>query len=152
MYWLEINRSPLDIIPWTSRLRIKDFDGYPGCPGTPGSPEFILPGLHGRTVLPVHDFPRLRLRLAPRQATAEDIAGRCSFIAGDLFREWPVSSPALVLARVLHDCPDADAVRILRRAREAMGPGGCLYVVEMVMDEFLDNSGLLNLNMLVTTG
>ena len=88
-----------------------------------------------------------------REAEApEDVAGRCSFIAGDLFSRWPVESDAVVLARVLHDWPDADAARILKRAREAMPLGGCLYVVEMVLDEFSESGGLLDLNMLVTTG
>jgi len=41
----------------------------------------------------------------------------------------------VVLARVLHDWPDEDAVRILARAREAMPTGGTLYVVEMVLDD-----------------
>jgi SAM-dependent methyltransferase len=81
----------------------------------------------------------------------EEIAGRCSFIAGDLFSRWPVESDAVVLARVLHDWPDGDAARILERAREAMPAGGCLYVVEMALDESAA-AGLLDLNMLVTTG
>ena len=82
----------------------------------------------------------------------EDLSDRCSLIAGDLLEEWPVESDAVVLARVLHDWPDAGAARILESAREAMPAGGCLYVVEMVLDESSDNGGLLDLNMLVTTG
>ncbi len=82
----------------------------------------------------------------------EDVAGRCSFIAGDLFSRWPVESDAVVLARVLHDWPDGDAARILERAREAMPRGGSLYVVEMALDESSAAGGLLDLNMLVTTG
>ena len=52
--------------------------------------------------------------------------GRCRplpFVPGDLFRKWPVRSDAAVLARVLHDWSDDDAVRILARAREAMSEG-----------------------------
>ena len=88
-----------------------------------------------------------------REAEApEDVAGRCNFIAGDLFSRWPVESDAVVLARVLHDWPDGEAARILERAREAMPRGSCLYVVEMVLDEASAAGGLLDLNMLVTTG
>ena len=58
----------------------------------------------------------------------------------------------MVLARVLHDWPDGDAARILERAREAMPRGGSLYVVEMALDESSAAGGLLDLNMLVTTG
>ena len=81
-----------------------------------------------------------------------DVVGRCRFVPGDLFQKWPVMSGAVALARVLHDWPDDDAVRILRRAREAMSEGGALYVVEMVVDESSGAGGLLDLNMLVTTG
>lgn len=81
-----------------------------------------------------------------------DVAGRCSFVAGDIFRKWPVRSDAVVLARVLHDWPDDDARRILARARESMPVGGSLYVVEMTLDEATGAGGLLDLNMLVMTG
>ena len=80
-----------------------------------------------------------------------DLKGRCRFVAGDLFREWPVSSDAVILARVLHDWPDRDALRILRRAREGMPKGGTLYVIEMVLDDATGRGGLLDLNMLVMT-
>lgn len=82
----------------------------------------------------------------------EDLDGRCRFIAGDLFQRWPELSEAVVLARVLHDWSDADALRILRRAREAMPSGGALYLVEMVLDESTGHGGLLDLHMLVITG
>ena len=81
----------------------------------------------------------------------EDLRGRCRFIEGDLLQRWPVASDAVILARVVHDWPDLDALRILRRAREAMSRGTMLYVVEMVLDEVTGSGGLLDLNMLVMT-
>ena len=81
----------------------------------------------------------------------EDLEARCRFVAGDLFGEWPVKSGAVVLARVLHDWPDSDALRILSRAREAMPTDGTLYVIEMVLDQKTGRGGLLDLNMLVMT-
>jgi hypothetical protein len=74
--------------------------------------------------------------------------------AGDLFQPWSARADAVFLARVLHDWDDADAVRILGRAREALNPGGRLYVIELVLgteDEDL-GGGLLDLHMLATTG
>ena len=56
------------------------------------------------------------------------------------------------MARVLHDWPDGEAVRILSRAREAMPNGGALYIVEMVLDGVTGTGGLLDLNMLVVAG
>ena len=81
-----------------------------------------------------------------------DIASRCSFAPGDFFQEWAVSSDAVILARVLHDWPDDHAVRILRRARDAMPKHGDLYVVEIILDNSSGAGGLLDLNMLVMTG
>ena len=81
--------------------------------------------------------------------TPDDLEGRCRFVPGDFFAEWPVRSDSVVLARVLHDWPDDDAVRILKRAREAMPAGGTLYVVEMVLDGATGAGGMLDLNMLI---
>src|SRR5207247_1073165 len=72
--------------------------------------------------------------------------------AGSLFELWPAHADAIVLARVLHDWPDEDAVRILRRAREALVPGGRVYVVEMLRPAQGYQGALLDLHMLVVTG
>ena len=80
-----------------------------------------------------------------------DVASRCQFVAGDLLSEWPVHADSIVLARVLHDWPDEDALQILRMARAAIDRHGTLYLVEMVLDEASGKGGLLDLNMLVMT-
>ena len=80
-----------------------------------------------------------------------DLENRCRFIEGDLFQKWPVRADVVILARVIHDWPYHDALRILMCAREAMPKDGTLYVVEMVLDEETGQGGLLDLNMLVMT-
>ena len=92
-----------------------------------------------------------RLEVIDGTRAPDDVTGRCRFIGCDFFQKWPVGSDAVVLARVLHDWPDDDVVRILHRAREAMPKGGALYVVEMVLDHYSGKGGLLDLNMLVMT-
>ena len=82
----------------------------------------------------------------------KDLAARCQFVGTDLFSKWQVSADAVILARVLHDWPDSDALRILNRARESMRAGDTLYVLEMVRDESTGSGSLLNLHMLVMTG
>ncbi len=82
----------------------------------------------------------------------DGLKGRCRFAPGNFFEQWPLRSDAVVLARVLHDWPDDDAVRILARAREAMPTGGTLYVIEIVLDGDTDTGGLLDLNMLIVAG
>ena len=83
--------------------------------------------------------------------TPEDLDGRCRFIGADLFEKWPVSSEAVILARVLHDWPDQDALTILKRARQSMHRDDTLYVLEMVKDEATGSGSLLDLHMLVMT-
>ena len=81
-----------------------------------------------------------------------DLDGRCRFVGADLFQKWPVSSEAVVLARVLHDWADSDALKILKRARESMRTGDTLYVLEMLKDDSTGSGSLLDLHMLVMTG
>lgn len=81
-----------------------------------------------------------------------DLAGRLHFQCGDLFAPWPVRGEAVVLARVLHDWPDPACESLLARAREALAPGGRLYVVEMLRPDEGFAGRLLSLHMLVTTG
>jgi SAM-dependent methyltransferase len=81
-----------------------------------------------------------------------ELAGRMEVIAGDLFEPWRARADAIVLARILHDWSDVEAVRILQRARESLAPGGRLYVIEMVLGPENTDGALLGLHMLVTTG
>lgn len=79
-------------------------------------------------------------------------SARIAYCAADLFSTWPVAGDAVVLARVLHDWDDADAVRILKRAREAVEVGAHLFVVEMLLPEHGNAGSLCGLHLLVATG
>ena len=131
--------------------QVRDFgahDSVLDAGGGTGELAFALLRTNPTMRVTVMDRPEVaRLYEPPR-----DVAGRCAFVAGDVFGEWPVESKAVFLARVLHDWGDDDARRILARAREAMPAGGDLYVVEMTLDETTGAGGLLDLNMLVMTG
>lgn len=81
-----------------------------------------------------------------------DLRDRLTVNPGDLFEPWGTQVDAIVLARVLHDWDDKDAVRILRRAREALRPGGNLYVIELALDDKDANGGMLDVHMLMSTG
>ncbi len=105
----------------------------------------------------VRSFPGLAATVMDRPEVVDaavvpgDVAGSCGLVAGDLFETWPERADAVILARVLHDWPDLEVAMILKRAREAMTDGGCLYLIEMMVDDS-PSGGLLDLNMLVTTG
>ena len=79
---------------------------------------------------------------------------RCTFCAGDFFEHLPFGHDAFVLAHVLHDWTDDDAVAILRKCREAMPADGCLLIVEAVLpDGNTPHHGkLMDLLMLTVTG
>ena len=94
-----------------------------------------------------------RPEIATLFSTPDDLTDRCTFVAGDIFRKWPVRTAAVVLARVLHDWPDDGARRIL-----APGQGG--HADGRQAPRGRDDLGpkppapaaLLDLNMLVMTG
>ncbi len=116
--------------------------------GGTGELSFALLGAYPNLTATVMDLPEV-VRLA---RVPDDLLDRCKFIAGNLFEAWTIGSEAVAMARVLHDWPDDDALRILRRARSAISEGGTLYIVEMVLGNTSGRGGLLDLNMLVMTG
>jgi SAM-dependent methyltransferase len=74
---------------------------------------------------------------------------RCEFLAGDFMERVP-SADVLILSHVLHDWPDADAVRLLTNCRAALPPHGRVIVLDHVMEpgDAPDPAKLLDLEML----
>ena len=64
---------------------------------------------------------------------AAGVAERVTVTAGDFFAALPRPVDVVLLKSVLHDWADSDAVRVLRRAREAVAPAGRVLVIERVM-------------------
>ncbi|MFM2487004.1 methyltransferase [Celerinatantimonas yamalensis] len=73
-------------------------------------------------------------------------------IAFDLFETWPVKAEKIMLARVLHDWNDADALQILLNAADALQNNGAIYVFEMLLDEHSFGGSLCDLHLLTVTG
>lgn len=111
--------------------------------------------------------PGLRGLVADRPAVAAaaeaffaqvGLGDRASAVAVDFFDSVPTGGDGYVMANVLHDWSDADAVRILRTVRSAMGPSARLWVIERVLDapgrpfEALRDLHLVDLHMLVMFG
>jgi SAM-dependent methyltransferase len=82
------------------------------------------------------------------------LSERCAFQAGDFFDRLPPGYDAYVLAHVLHDWVDDDAIAILCKCREALPAGGRLLIVEAVLpDGNTPHHGkLMDLLMLTVTG
>ncbi|OLF19330.1 hypothetical protein BU204_02200 [Actinophytocola xanthii] len=111
-------------------------------------------------VLTVHPAMRgvlLELPEAVRQAAKRTVevglADRVELVEGSFFDAVPGGGDAYVLARVLHNWTDEEALLILRRVRAAMAPGTRLVVFEQLMADEHENpdaaSGMVDLLMLV---
>ena len=77
---------------------------------------------------------------------------RVTLQARDLFEPWDVEGDVVILARVLHDWDDAQALRLLHRAHQSLPSGGRLCVIEMVLPEDGGAGGLCDLHLLAVTG
>src|ERR671910_601302 len=90
---------------------------------------------------------------------AAGVADRCAVVGGDFFASVPPGGDAYVLAQIVHDWPDAEALAILSACHRAMAPGARLWVIEQVLPPEdgpnpSERAGLtlLDLNMLVLFG
>jgi hypothetical protein len=94
------------------------------------------------------------LREAPPVLVAAGVAERVRLVECDFFAVVPPGADAYLMLRVLHDWGDEDAVRILRRVREAMAPSARLLVVDGVVGEPNEDplTKFLDLMMLVSAG
>ena len=91
---------------------------------------------------------------ASRLFDASELAARCTVISGDFFQSVPPGYDVYLLAHVLHDWSDEQALPILRNCRHAIAPDGKLLVVEAVLPEgdAPHHAKLMDLLMLTVTG
>jgi O-methyltransferase domain len=83
------------------------------------------------------------------------VADRCDIVAGDFFAGVPDGADGYLLANVLHDWDDGEAVQILRACRDAMRSGGRVLITErLIPEEPRDAVPVLlsDLNMLLVSG
>ena len=87
---------------------------------------------------------------ATAAAAALGLAERSRAMAGDFFTDVP-EADIYLLKNVLHDWNDEEAVRILKRCRQAMRRGGRVVVIEMLLGEIGEPgiAPLMDLNMMV---
>jgi len=103
-------------------------------------------------------YPTLQLSVLDRPEVIEQAIAthpqrnEIHWVASDLFADWRIAADAIVMARILHDWDDADALRILIRARESLSSGGCLHVVEMLLSDGDSGGALCDLHLLMVTG
>ena len=87
-----------------------------------------VPGLRG--VL----FDRPEVLAGAESVLAEaGVRDRCELVGGDFFAGVPAGGDAYVLASIIHDWPDEQAVAILRSCHRAMAPGARIWLLEHVL-------------------
>jgi len=99
------------------------------------------------------DLPPVRPRFES-YVKKQGLSQRLKFHAGDFLRDSLPSADVLILGRVLHNWNVAIKTTLLKKAREALPPGGALIVYERMIDDERRSSapGLLaSLNMLILT-
>ena len=77
---------------------------------------------------------------------------RLRAVAADLFGAWEITADAAILARVLHDWDDEQAITILRSARSALQPGARVYIIELLLIADGAFGGLCDVHLLMATG
>ncbi|WP_230984827.1 acetylserotonin O-methyltransferase [Microbispora oryzae] len=88
----------------------------------------VNPELRGILFDQEHVTPGARTALA-------ELGDRCDVVSGDFFAQVPAGGDAYLLASVIHNWDDDDAVRILTNVRTALAPGGRVLLLELVIPE-----------------
>ncbi|HLM56895.1 MAG TPA: methyltransferase [Pyrinomonadaceae bacterium] len=89
-----------------------------------------------------------------------ELADRAELVAGDFFESLPEGGDLYILSRILMDHDDDASVRLLQNCHRAMGAGGRVLIVQLLMPEQggggarepLFEAAVSDLNMLVLTG
>lgn len=100
-------------------------------------------GGHGHLICNIlREHPALKGTVLELEATIRDkellwahrmgLADRCSYVAGDMFREVP-GADAYIMKMILHDWDDQECVAILSNIRKASAPGARVFIVEHVV-------------------
>lgn len=85
---------------------------------------------------------------------ARGLTERCGLMTGDFFKQVPAGQDAYILAHVLHDWTDEQALTILRNCRRATPKHGRLLIIETVLPpgDMPHPGKLMDLLMLTVTG
>lgn len=77
---------------------------------------------------------------------------RVTPVEQNIFNDWKTHADVVILARVLHDWCDEQALEILRRGHTALRPGGRVVIIEMMRKEGSCDGALCDLHLLTVTG
>jgi SAM-dependent methyltransferase len=134
----------------------RDWDAVSTVADIGGGSGALLAGLlhahpHLRGIL--LDLPQV-VREAERALASSGLADRVQCVGGDFSRGVPAGADVYVLAQILHDWDDEQAVAILRQCRRVLPPEGRLLILEQILPEDGQPhpAHLLDLHMMVMIG
>ncbi|MGX8904237.1 methyltransferase [Streptomyces netropsis] len=123
--WLAANRD------WATVRHVVDVGG--------GTGRLLATLLHGHA--------HLRGTVVEQAATAarasalfaeEGLSQRATALSGSFFDALPLGGDVYLLAHILHDWPDEEAVAVLRRCADALNGRGRIFVVDRIRAESSD--------------
>ena len=99
------------------------------------------------------DLPHV-IETAPQAMQSQGIAERCELVSGDFFKSVPEGADLHILKQIVHDWDDERATLLLRNCQRALGTGGKVLLIEMVIppDNQPSPAQAMDLNMLVVLG
>lgn len=108
------------------------------------------PGVRGV----LFDLPQVVAAAESGPYLGGDLAERVAFIGGSFFDGVPAGHDAYMMKYILHDWSDDECRTILTHCRNAMAPGGRVFVVDTVIEpgNAPQWGKLLDINMMVITG
>jgi hypothetical protein len=82
------------------------------------------------------------------------LADRIAIKTGSFFESVPMGGDAYLLSHIIHDWSEPQALAILGHCRQAMGPGGRLLLIEMVLptDNTMHPAKIMDMVMLMALG
>ncbi|KAK8123849.1 hypothetical protein PG999_003767 [Apiospora kogelbergensis] len=104
--------------------------------GGSGATAMVLARAHAGLRLVVQDqaVPIANARAALAAESNADVVARIKLAEHDFFAPQPEPGAAVYLLRtILHDWPDAEALRILTPLARALAPGGRILIMDMVV-------------------
>jgi hypothetical protein len=131
--------------PWPDYRTLIDIGGAQGC-----LPVQIA-RVHSHISGGAFDLPQLR-PLFDSYVQEHALADRLRFFPGDFFNDPLPAADVLVLGRVLHNWDHGTQQMLLRKAYDALPPGGALIVYERLIDDerrFSTDGFLSSLHMLL---
>ena len=136
-----------ETFPWERYETVIDIGTSEGC--VPVQLALRHPHLSGGGF----DLPAVAPIFA-KHVTSAGLTDRLRFYPGDFFTDALPTADVLVMGHILHDWSLDEKLMLLRKAYEALPPGGALIVYESIIDDGRRANAfglLMSLNMLIET-